>query len=195
MHSMPSRHLMTAAAAALFAAAPLGRVHGQTAAPHDSIQADAGFVRHAVADNLLEVRLGEVAQHRATNRNVQQFGQRMANEHGKLQKQWTDLARKHGLKVTPALGPTEKQKLDRLQKVDKSAFDRDYMTAMIRGHTEDVAALKGQVDSARSEPVRKMAAYELPIVQDHLMAARAAGKEVGVDSAVVAQSRDAVKGK
>jgi hypothetical protein len=62
------------------------------------------------------------------------------------------------------------------------------MIAMIKGHTKDAADLKGAIDSARSDPVRKMAAYALPIVQEHLVAARVAGREVGVDSAVVAQS-------
>jgi len=191
---MSARLLAAAAAATLLAATPFGRARAQ-AVPHDSIQADAGFVRHAVADNLLEVRLGEVAQHRATNQQVQKFGERMANEHEKMQKQWTDLAEKHGLKIEAALGPMQQQKVDRLQKMDKSSFDRAYMTAMIRGHTQDVATLKAEVDSAKSEMVRKMAAYALPIVRDHLLSARAVGKEVGVDSSVVAESRHVAEGK
>jgi putative membrane protein len=192
---MSARFFTTAAVVGLIAAVPLTGAQAQAGAPHDSLTADAGFVRHAVADNLMEVRLGEMAQHRAANQRVQQFGQRMTNDHTKLQKQWTDLAQKHGLKVTAALGPMQQQKVDRLQKVDKAAFDRDYMTAMIRGHAEDVAKLKAEVDSARSEAVRKMAAYELPIVQDHLLAARSVGKEVGVDSAVVAESRHVAEKK
>jgi putative membrane protein len=192
---MQSRYLTTAAAAVLFAAVPLSGAQAQVA-QQDSVRADGGFVRHAIVDNLLEVRLGELAQHRASQERVRKFGERMENEHGKLQEQWADLAKKHGLTVAaPKLGPTQQQKLDRLEKVDKSAFDRDYMTAMIRGHSEDVAALKGEVDSAHSEAVKKMAAYELPIVQDHLLAARAAGKEVGVDSAVVAESQKVAEGK
>jgi hypothetical protein len=63
------------------------------------------------------------------------------------------------------------------------------MITMIKGHTKDVADLKAAVDSARSEPVRKMAAYALPIVQDHLQNARAAGKEIGLDSTAVARSK------
>jgi hypothetical protein len=64
------------------------------------------------------------------------------------------------------------------------------MIAMIKGHAKTAAELEVQVDSARSEPVRKMAGYALPIVREHLLAARAAGKEVGVDSATVAQKQD-----
>ena len=60
---------------------------------------------------------------------------------------------------------------------------------MIKGHTKDAADLRVAVDSARSEPVRKMAAYALPIVQDHLQNARTAAKEIGLDSTAVARSK------
>ena len=76
---MPVRHLaMIAAGGLLLAAAPLSQVHAQAkpatkastttaAAGKDSIQTDARFVREAVEDNLLEVRLGDLAQRKATN--------------------------------------------------------------------------------------------------------------------------------
>jgi putative membrane protein len=187
---MQARLLLTAAAtAAVTALVPLSPAAAQDTAPKDSLQADAKFVRHAAMDNALEVRLGEVAQRRATNPMVQKFAQRMVTDHTRMEKQWRDLAAKHGLELESALGPAGEQRVTRFQRADKTSFDKEYMTAMIKGHTEDAGALEFQVDSARSEPVRKMAAYALPIVREHLLAARAAGKEVGVDSAVVAGSK------
>ena len=68
---MPVRHLaMIAAGGLLLAAAPLSSAHAQAkpstkattttaTAGKDSIQTDARFVREAVEDNLLEVRLGD----------------------------------------------------------------------------------------------------------------------------------------
>jgi predicted outer membrane protein len=117
----------------------------------------------------------------------------MALDHQKLERQWTDLAAKHGMRFRPALSSAQQGQLTRLQRADRSAFDREYMITMIKEHTKDAAGLKAAADSARSEPVRKMAAYELPIVQDHLRNARVAGKEVGVDSTAVARSHIADK--
>jgi putative membrane protein len=188
---MPARRLTVLTATALwFAVSPLASLHAQSEAalPKDSVQADRDVVRHAVAGSLMEVQLGQLAQRHATHDMVQKFGQRMAMDHQKLQDQWTDLAAKHGMPIKPALSSKQQRKVDRLQHADRAVFDREYMIVMIKAHTKDAAALKAAVDSARSEPVRKMAAYALPIVQDHLLAARAAAKDVGVDSAVVAQS-------
>jgi putative membrane protein len=157
--------------------------------PLSSTQADSRLIHEATADNLLEVRLGELAERKATNPMVKQFAQRMVADHQKMEKQWTDMASKHGMPFQPGLGKLHEQKLDRLQRADQQAFDREYVTTVIRQHMDDVDYFKNEGESARSAPVRKLVAYMLPILQDHLTAARQVGKQVGVDSAVVAGSR------
>jgi putative membrane protein len=199
---MPVRHLaMMAAGGLLLAAAPLSPMHAQAkpatkaTTSNDSIQADARFVHEAVADNLLEVRLGELAQRKATKPSVKQFAQRMVTDHQKLEDQWTDMAAKHGMPIKPGLGPRHEQKVDRLQRADQKAFDRGYMTTVIAHHMDVVDYFRHEGESAHSEPVRKLVGYELPILQDHLLSARQIGKEVGVDSAVVARSMHPARGK
>jgi putative membrane protein len=194
---MPAQNLMTVAATLVFAASPLAQMHAQAGKtpPNDSVSADAKLIRQAAAGNLLEVQLGELAQHQAKNSTVQKFGERMVADHRKLEKQWTDLAANHGMTVKAALSPKKQKKVDRLRQATGATFDREYMIAMIKGHAKTAAELEAQVDSARSEPVRKMAAYALPIVREHLLAARAAAKEVGVDSTTVARSQDKAEGK
>ena len=204
---MPVRHLaMIAAGGLLLAAAPLSSAHAQAKpstkattttarAGKDSIQTDARFVREAVEDNLLEVRLGDLAQRKATNPTVKQFAQRMVTDHKKLEDQWIDVASKHGMSLKPVLGPKHEQKVDRLQRADQKAFDREYMTTVIRNHMDDVDYFKHEGESAHSEPVRKLVGYELPILQDHLLSARQVGKEVGVDSAAVARSKHVARAK
>ena len=188
---MPARNLMTVAATLVLVASPLSAIHAQAGRtpPKDSVSADADVIRHAAADNLLEVKLGELAQHQAKNSTVQKFAERMVNDHGRLEKQWTDLAAAHGMPLKAALSSKKQKKIDRLRQVTGATFDREYMMAMVKAHTKDAKELESQVDSARSEPVRKMAAYVLPIVREHLLAARAAAKEVGVDSLTVARGK------
>jgi putative membrane protein len=177
------------AAAFLFVSLPAAVSAQATTLPKDSIQADGEFVRHQAADNMMEVQLGQLAERRASNPMVQKFGEKMALDHQKLEDQWKDLAEKHGLRFRPALASAQQGKVTRLRQLGRSDFDREYMITMIKGHTKDAADLRVAVDSARSEPVRKMAAYALPIVQDHLQNARTAAKEIGLDSTAVARSK------
>ncbi len=173
----------------MFAFLPAAVSAQATTPPKDSIQADGGFVRHQAGGNLMEVQLGQLAEHRASAPMVQKFGEKMAIDHKRLADQWKDLAEKHGLRFTPALSSVQQGKVTRLRQLGRSDFDREYMITMIKGHTKDAADLKAAIDSARSEPVRKMAAYALPIVQDHLQNARAVAREIGVDSTAVARSK------
>ncbi len=47
---------------------------------------DSGFVQMAASGGLAEVQLGKVAQQKATNAEVKQFGQRMVTDHTKANK-------------------------------------------------------------------------------------------------------------
>jgi putative membrane protein len=196
---MSPRYLMAMAAGGLLiAAVPLSPIHAQakpTPAAIDSVKSDAKFIREATADNLMEVRLGEMAGRRSTTTDVKNYGQRMVTDHQKLADQWTGLATKYGVELKPGLGPGRESKVDKLQRADQKAFDREYMTTMIVAHEIDVDSLQKGGTSAHSEPVRKLAAYELPIVREHLLDARKIGKLVGVDSATVERSRSVAERK
>jgi putative membrane protein len=187
------RHLLVLAGGGLLmAAVPLSSTQAQAKPANtkaDSIQADSKLIHEATADNLLEVRLGDLAERKATNAMVKQFAQRMVTDHQRMEKQWTDMASKHGMPFQPGLGKLHEQKLDRLQRADQQAFDREYVTTVIRQHEDDVDYFKKEGESARSAPVRKLVAYMLPILQDHLTSARQVGKQVGIDSAAVARNR------
>ena len=187
--------LTAAATALLFGVAPLASARAQDAAARDSVQADARLVRHAIADNMLEVRLGQIAQRKATDKAVQGFAQRMVTDHQRLEDQWTDLAKKYGIAVPDSLGTAGRQKVRSMETAGKSSFDKAYMTAMLKGHADEADHLRTEVDSARSKPVQKLIDYERPIILEHLQAAANAAKEVGVDSTVVNRSKEVAEGK
>ena len=187
--------LTAAAAALLLGAVPFTSAGAQDSAARDSVQMDAQLVRQAVDDNRLEARLGEVAQHRATNKMVQGFAQRMVTEHERLAKQWTDLASKYGVTVPDTLSPDGRARVKHMQDISRPSFDKRYMTAAIKAHGQEADQLRTELDSAHSDPVRKMVGYQRPIVMDHLQGALATGKEVGVDSTVMNESKKIAEGK
>ena len=192
---MTVRDLTAATTLLLLGAGPLASLHAQDAGEKDSVRADARLVRQAITDNILEVRLGQVAQRKATNKAVQGFAQRMVTDHQRLADQWTDLAKKYDITVSDTLGSTGRQKVRSMENASESAFDKDYMTAMLKAHSQDADHLRAETDSARSKPVEKLVNYERPIILEHLQAAANAAKEVGVDSTVVNRSKDVAGGK
>jgi putative membrane protein len=180
-----------AAGGLLVAAVPPSPMHAQAkpAAENDSVRKDSKFIGETAAGELMEVRLGEIAGQKATNRTVKLYGERMVTDHQKLEDQWTELATKHGMHIKPALGPRHREKVDRIQRAAPKAFDREYMAMMIGIHEDRVPYFEKEGMSAHSAPVRKLVSYELPILREHLLDAKRVGKEVGVDSAEVERSR------
>src|SRR6185312_16443465 len=120
------KHIATLATAMVIglAATSVTLLHAQSKS--GDLTADSRFIREAASDNLLEIRLGQMAEKQGTNAEVKQFGQRMITDHTTMQNQWVNLASKGGLTLKPALGPRHEQKVDRLEKLSGKKFDQAY---------------------------------------------------------------------
>jgi putative membrane protein len=149
------------------------------------LSADMPFVRMAASSNLMETRLGQLAQSKASNQAVKQFGQRMVTDHNQMQQQLTATANAMGQTFTPTLNSQHQQEVSRLQNLNGAEFDRAYMTAMIRAHQQDVNEFQTRSQSANSTQIRNLASSSLPMLQQHLSLAVQVGNQVGADSTTV----------
>jgi putative membrane protein len=159
------------------------------------VNADMPFVRHAGSTNLMEIRLGQVAQTRASNTAVKQFGQRMVDDHTRLQNQLTAVVSNTGVSFVPAMDASHQQLASRIERLSGAEFDRAYMQAMIQGHQNDVNQFQTQSQSARSTQIRNLASGTLPLLQQHLSLAVQVGSQVGADTTTVANPNQPGGGK
>jgi putative membrane protein len=162
--------------------APVSLSQAQDTASSQRPAADSAFIREAIAGNLLEIRLGELAKDRAEDSAVKDFAEKMVEDHSSMQRQWVVLARVSRLPVESKLGSAEEATLQRLESLSGAEFDRAYMTSMIQNHERDVATLQRVQQSAQSSQVRQLAGYGLPPVQEHLATARELGRRIGVST-------------
>jgi putative membrane protein len=153
-----------------------------TTGVQSDINADMPFIRHAGSSNLMEIRLGQVAQSRASNSTVRQFGQRMVDDHTRMQNQLTALVSSTGVPFTAAMDSRHQRQVSRIEQLSGAEFDRAYMQAMIQGHQEDVNQFQTQSQSARSTQIRNLASSSLPVLQQHLSLAVQVGSQVGADT-------------
>jgi putative membrane protein len=144
------------------------------------VVADSTFVREAQSGNLLEVRLGTLADQKASNPSVKQFGQQMVKDHTTMGQQWAALAAKSAFPIRPALDPAQQQSVSQLSALSGAEFDRAYMSAMVQDHQNDIAKFQAQGPAAKSADVQRLAAIGLPIMQQHLTMAQQLAQQVGV---------------
>lgn len=161
-------------------AAPRVQLHAQVT----SLREDSRFILDAASSNIMEVRLGQLAQSKATNSAVKQFGQQMVTDHTNLENQLAATISKSGTQFKPGMTGDHEKEVDRLGKLSGAEFDRAYMTAMVDHHQRDIATFQTQAQSARSAEVRQIAANGLPVLQRHLTMAGQVGAQVGVTTGV-----------
>jgi putative membrane protein len=150
-----------------------------------NVSADGKLVRDVITDDLLEVRMSQIAEQKAVNPSVRQFAQRMVSDHSRLQSEWTAMASSNGMSVNPQLDNADKAKLDQLNRLSGPEFDRIYMNLMIQGHQEAVSRLQNEGQYAQSAPVRARISNDLPLLQQHLSLAQQVGAQVGAATTVV----------
>jgi putative membrane protein len=148
------------------------------------------FIRHAGSSNLMEIRLGQAAQSKASNSAVKQFGQRMIDDHTRMQNQLTAVVNNSGVTYTPAMESPHAQQVSRIEQLSGSEFDRAYMQAMIQGHQDDVNQFQTQSQSSNSTQIRNLTTSSLPVLQQHLSLAIQVGNQVDVDTTDIANRPD-----
>ena len=84
---------------------------------------DQQFLRHAASDGLAEVQLGQMAAERATNPEVQRFGQQMVTDHTKANQELMALAQSKNVSI-PAKIDKQHQKTAQALAQKQAAYTR-----------------------------------------------------------------------
>src|SRR5437667_12400525 len=99
---------------------------------------DQQFLRHAASDGLAEVQLGHMAAERASNPEVQRFGQQMVTDHTKANQELMALAQSKNISIPKDIDKQHQKTAEALAKRQGTDFDREYMRDMVTDHEKAV---------------------------------------------------------
>ncbi|MGH8726635.1 MAG: DUF4142 domain-containing protein [Burkholderiales bacterium] len=130
-----------------------------------------GWIKQAAQGGLAEVEMGKLAAQKARNPEVKKYGQRMVEDHGKVNDQLMRIAAEKG--VTPPSQPAPKQmaKKKELMAASEAEFDKKYMQAQVRDHQEMIALFE-QGAKSKDRKLQEFAKKTLPNLKEHLQMAR-----------------------
>ena len=144
-----------------------------------SAKDSAKFATEAARGGMAEVELGRLAAQKAADPSVREFGQRMVADHSRANAELKSLAAKKGMKLPNDMNSDQKSEMDKLAKISGAEFDKEYMSAMLKDHEDDVKAFETQSKDGNDADVKAFAAKTLPTLQGHLQMARDAAQKVG----------------
>jgi len=139
--------------------------YGQKATASD---ADKKFVHAALQGGMAEVEMGKLAVETGESEDVKQFGQQMVKDHTELGKEMKLVAQQIG--VTPPTGVSVAQKTTelKLKALSGDAFDKAYITAMVKDHREDLEEFKTEAANGQNDAVKEAANKGSIVIEEHL---------------------------
>jgi putative membrane protein len=129
---------------------------------------DHKFVCDAARGGTMEVSLGKVAAEKSADPSIQQFGQRMVQDHGKAGDQLQQLVSQKGATLPSALTKSQQAEVDKLTAQSGQDFDKAYIALMIKDHKATLKEFQHAADHADDADVKSFAASLIPTIQDHL---------------------------
>lgn len=135
-------------------------------------ETDKTFATKAAQGGMAEVKLGQLAEEKASNPAVKQFGRRMVQDHSKANNELQSAASKENLPLPNEMDKSDQATYDRLSKLSGEAFDKAYARDMVRDHSKDVAEFQKEAKNGHNEAIKNFAAQTLPTLQSHLDEAR-----------------------
>lgn len=133
---------------------------------------DKHFVKEATEGSNAEVALGKLAQEKSNSQDVKQFGERMVTDHTKLNEQMAPVAQQMGITASPDDIPSKEKALQtKLQALSGDDFDKAYIQAMVKDHTQDVKKFKHELSSTKDPTLKQTVQQGLEVIQQHLQMA------------------------
>jgi putative membrane protein len=142
---------------------------------------DKSFYKSLAEGRIAEVRDGKLAQEKATDPKIKDFGAMMVKDHTAANEELQNLAQSKGIKLPhgPGMGAdTTKAKLD----VESGhTFDKSYVKSQVKAHRDTVDLLQKEISSGQDAQAKALAQKVLPTVQSHLQAIEGIAAGMGIE--------------
>lgn len=129
---------------------------------------DAKFAVAAANGGMAEVELGRLAQQKAADAKVKDFGAMMVGDHSKANDELKALAKSKGITLPVAIGAEEQKVKDELSAKSGADFDKAYVSDMIDDHKKDIKEFEDASNNCKDADLKAFAVKTLPTLKMHL---------------------------
>ena len=115
----------------------LDQLGANAGGPNTASFQDKDFLKKAAQGSNFEIKAGQLAQHKSTSDDVKQFGQKMVEDHTKLNQEMVPVAAQAGVAPPSGISKKDQKLYDSLAGKSGTDFDNAYIAHMVEDHTED----------------------------------------------------------
>jgi putative membrane protein len=160
-----------------------------------SLASDSTFIQSASSVGLLQVKLGKLAEKKASTPAVVEFGKRMVQDYEKVNQELASAAKQAAFPA-PVLMREHQQTFDRFSRMGGSSFEKKYMEEMVRQHRDEAELYQRESEEGRVQSLKQLASKMLPDLQQRLSLATETAGSIGAQvTASAAKSGAASDGR
>jgi putative membrane protein len=141
---------------------------------------DKVFLQKASEGGMAEVQLGQLAAEKGNSAEVKQFGQKMVEDHTRLNDQMMPIADTLGVNAPKHLNKADQAEYEKLSSLSGDAFDQEYITDMVKDHRKDLNEFRRE-ETATSNPALKQAVSQAEqVISQHLSMIQGIAQQKGI---------------
>jgi len=141
---------------------------------------DKVFLQKASEGGMAEVQLGQLAAQKGNSAEVKEFGQKMVEDHTRLNDQMKPIADTLGVNAPKHLNKADQAEYEKLSGLSGDAFDQEYITDMVKDHRKDLHEFRRE-EAATSNPDLKQAVSQAEqVISQHLSMIQGIAQQKGI---------------
>ena len=131
------------------------------------VMEDKMFLRKAAEGGIAEVKLGQLAAQKSSSDEVKAFGQKMVEDHTKLNNQMAQVADSLGVMLPKSMNKEDQAEYDKLNGLSGNDFDTEYLSLMVKDHHKDLHEFRIEAASRADQTLHDAVVQAETIIHDH----------------------------
>ena len=131
------------------------------------IMQDKMFLRKAAEGGIAEVKLGQLAAQKGSSDEVKAFGQKMVDDHTKMNSEMAEVADSLGVMLPKSMNKEDQAEYDKLSALAGNDFDMEYLSFMVKDHHNDLHEFRMEAASRADPTLRDEVVKAEGVIHDH----------------------------
>ena len=136
--------------------------------------------KNAAEGGMSEVELGQLAQQKATNPTVKDFGAMMVTDHTAANDKLKAVAAAKQVSLPDSPSLMQKASKKKLDMMSGDSFDKSYVKSMIEDHKADIKQFQKEATQGKDPEVKAFAVATLPTLKVHLQKIQSIASSAGI---------------
>jgi putative membrane protein len=146
---------------------PAQQDSGPNAGDVGQVMQDKMFLRKAAEGGIAEVKLGQLAAQKGSSDEVKAFGQKMVEDHTKLNLEMAQVADSMGVMLPKSMNKEDQAEYDKLNALSGNDFDMEYLTFMVKDHHKDLHEFRMEAASPADAALHNEVVKAHGVIHDH----------------------------